>query len=82
LAASFAIRQVADGAIAAHLPEPERPVENAVQQLAQAGFVDMAQTVGMEAKGVLACVQIKDRNRGNWRCGVSRKRERILLFVR
>src|SRR5450755_4026607 len=72
LAASFTVRQVADSA-AAHLAEPERPVENAVQQLAEAGFVDVAQTARVAAEGVPACVQIKDRNRGGWRRGVSRK---------
>jgi hypothetical protein len=81
LAASFTICQLADGA-AAHLPEPERPVEDAVQQFAEAGFVDVAETVRVAAEGVRACVQIKDRNRGDWRRGVSRKRKRILLGVR
>src|SRR6266487_3566027 len=81
LLASFTIRQVADGAVV-HLPEPERPVENAVQQLAQAGFVDVADTSGIEAKRVRASVQIKDRYGSPGRRGVSRIRERILWVIR
>src|SRR6266487_7189706 len=44
-----------------HLAQPERSVENAMQELAQVGVVDVAQTARVETERTFLRMQVEDR---------------------